>query len=137
MINRGRILLAYGRECNWKYIMPAPRGDAVLKNTNTETANAKVPQLYDLSADLGETKKFAVAEPTRTAAMAEKLAEIQKAGRTRPCGAVGGGWGIGVAVCSGVAGSVRLMRAGCISPRAVARKRSVDSSHMTPFGFLR
>ncbi len=77
----GRLAL---REGNWKFIAPAPQGFAVQKNTNTETANLPAPQLYDLSTDLGETKNLAVAEPARTAAMAEKLAALQKAGRTRP-----------------------------------------------------
>lgn len=77
----GRLAL---REGNWKYIAPAPQGVAVAKNTNTETANLREPQLYDLAADVGETKNLASADAARTAAMAEKLASLQKAGRTRP-----------------------------------------------------
>jgi len=70
------------REGNWKFIAPA-QGVAVQKNTNTETANLPTPQLYDLAADVGETKNLAAAQPERTAAMAEKPAALQKAGRTR------------------------------------------------------
>ncbi|MCX6953576.1 MAG: arylsulfatase [Verrucomicrobia bacterium] len=77
----GRLAL---REGKWKYIVPAPQGVAVQKNTNTETANLPSPQLYDLTTDIGETKNLAAAEPARVAAMAEKLTALQKAGRTRP-----------------------------------------------------
>ena len=76
----GRLALRAG---NWKFIAPAPQGVAVLKNTNTETANLPEAQLYDLSVDAGETTNLAEADPTRTSAMAAQLAAAQKAGRTR------------------------------------------------------
>jgi arylsulfatase A-like enzyme len=77
----GRLAL---REGNWKFIVPAPQGVAVQKNTNTETANSPQPQLYDLAADPGEKNNLAAAEPDRVKAMGDKLAALQKTPRTRP-----------------------------------------------------
>ena len=77
----GRLAL---REGNWKFIAPAPQGVAFQKATNTETANLPAPQLYDLAADIGETKNLAAAEPARTQALAAKLAALQHAARSRP-----------------------------------------------------
>jgi arylsulfatase A-like enzyme len=72
------------RDGHWKFIAPAPKGVAVQKDTNTETANLPAPQLYDLSADPGETKNLAEAEPARAAALAAQLDALQKAGHSRP-----------------------------------------------------
>ena len=71
------------REGNWKFIAPA-QGVALQVNTHTETANLPAPQLYDLSTDVGEKKNLAADEKARTTAMAERLAALQKTGRTRP-----------------------------------------------------
>ena len=43
---------------NWKYIEPS-NGSPINKNTNTETGNLKVPQLYNLSIDIGEKNNVA------------------------------------------------------------------------------
>lgn len=75
----GRLALRDGR---WKYIEPAA-GLAVSKNTNTETANASVPQLYDLEADPGETRNLADAEPGRVTTLAKKLESIRSHSSSR------------------------------------------------------
>lgn len=72
------------REGPWKYIAPAPQGQPLQKNTNTETANSPQPQLYDLAADPGERNNVAAAHPERVKAMAEKLSALQRSARTRP-----------------------------------------------------
>ena len=66
------------REGSWKYIPPdnAPK---VNENTHTEMGTDPEPQLYDLSADIGETKNLAAARPDRVKSMAEKLREITRA----------------------------------------------------------
>ena len=46
------------RKGNWKFI-PANKGQALLKETKTETANAPQPQLYDLASDPGERNNVA------------------------------------------------------------------------------
>ncbi len=75
----GRLALRDGR---WKYIEPAA-GLAVSKNTNTETANASVPQLYDLEADPGETRNLADTEPGRVTTLAKKLESIRSHSSSR------------------------------------------------------
>lgn len=47
---------------SWKYIEPS-NGPAIQKATNTELGNLPRPQLYDLKADLGETKNVAEQNP--------------------------------------------------------------------------
>ena len=76
----GRLAL---REGPWKFI-PAGSGRAVMANTGTETGEAPVDQLYDLSHDLGETSNVAAQHPERTKAMAARLQSIREAGRSRP-----------------------------------------------------
>jgi arylsulfatase A-like enzyme len=76
----GRLAL---REGTWKYI-PAGGGPAVQRNTNTETGNAPVDQLYDLANDLGETRNLAAEHPDRLRAMADRLRALREAGRSRP-----------------------------------------------------
>ena len=51
------------RQGNWKYIEPNNK-QRVSSNTNIELGNDTAPQLYDLSADPGETKNLAAV--TRT-----------------------------------------------------------------------
>jgi arylsulfatase A-like enzyme len=69
------------REGAWKYIEPS-EGRAVNEETKTELGNAPVPQLYDLAADLGETRNLAPAHPDRVARMQERLRQIRA--RTGP-----------------------------------------------------
>jgi arylsulfatase A-like enzyme len=76
----GRLALRQGE---WKYI-PAGPGPAVQRNTNTETGNAPVDQLYDLAHDLGETQNVAAEHPDRVRAMAARLRSLRAAGRSRP-----------------------------------------------------
>jgi arylsulfatase A-like enzyme len=73
----GRLAL---REGPWKYI-PAGPGPAVQRNTNTETGNAPMDQLYDLAHDLGETTNVASEHPDRIKAMADRLRSIREARR--------------------------------------------------------
>jgi arylsulfatase A-like enzyme/type 1 glutamine amidotransferase len=69
------------REGTWKYIEPS-EGRAVNEETKTELGNAPAPQLYDLAADLGETRNLAPAHPDRVAQMQERLRQIRA--RTAP-----------------------------------------------------
>jgi len=64
------------REGAWKYISPGT-GPKIEPNTRTEMGTDPGPQLYNLAADLGETRNLATAHETRVAEMAEKLRKIQ------------------------------------------------------------
>ncbi|HTX37700.1 MAG TPA: arylsulfatase [Bryobacteraceae bacterium] len=66
------------RDGTWKYISPGT-GPKIEKNTNTEMGTDPGPQLYDLAADLGETRNLAARQPARVTAMAEKLRRIRGA----------------------------------------------------------
>lgn len=70
----GRLALREGR---WKYIEPS-NGPRRSEPTNTELANDPSPQLYDLDADIGETRNLAAQHPERVKAMADRLAAIRK-----------------------------------------------------------
>jgi arylsulfatase A-like enzyme len=61
---------------NWKYIEPNNK-QKINKDTNTELGNDTVPQLYDLSADPGETRNMASSNPERVASMATALDRIR------------------------------------------------------------
>ena len=65
---------------NWKYIEPG-KGPAVLGNTQIETGNAPGPQLYDLSADPGETKNVAAEHPGKVQEMQQRLDQVRAAGQ--------------------------------------------------------
>jgi arylsulfatase A-like enzyme len=71
------------RQGQWKFI-PAGNGPKLNRLTNTEMGNDKMPQLYDLAADPGETKNLAVKEPQRLAEMRKKLESIKTGGSSRP-----------------------------------------------------
>jgi len=71
------------RQGQWKFI-PAGNGPKFNRLTNTEMGNDKMPQLYDLAADPGETKNLAVQEPQRLAEMRKKLESIKTGGSSRP-----------------------------------------------------
>ncbi len=68
------------RAGNWKYISPS-QGPKRNANTNTDTGNDPVGQLYDLSADPGEMKNLAAEQPQRVAEMAAQVEKIRSAGR--------------------------------------------------------
>ena len=66
------------RDGTWKYISPG-KGPKIEKNTNTEMGTDPEPQLYDLSADIGETKNLRAQHPAKVKEMAEKLRKIRGA----------------------------------------------------------
>lgn len=67
------------RKNNWKYIAPL-NGDkkmpAFLANKGIETGMAKVPQLYDLSADPGEQKNLAESLPQVVSEMQQYIQSV-------------------------------------------------------------
>jgi len=67
----------------WKLISPH-EGRKVNPETNTELGNDPQPQLYDLSADLGERRNVAGEHPEVLRELAEQLARIRLDGRSRP-----------------------------------------------------
>ena len=64
------------REANWVYIPPYP-GDAFVTNKAVESGTAPEPQLYDLSADVGQRANLAAAQPGRVRAMGALLESIR------------------------------------------------------------
>jgi arylsulfatase A-like enzyme len=64
------------RDGTWKCIAPG-KGPKMNVNTNTEMGTDPEPQLYDLSADIGETKNIAAQQPARVEQMAQALAKIR------------------------------------------------------------
>ena len=70
------------RQGQWKLIEPSA-GQKVNRNTNTETGSDPAGQLYDLAADLGETKNVASAHPERVKAMSALLQKLREQGRSR------------------------------------------------------
>jgi arylsulfatase A-like enzyme len=68
------------RNGQWKYIEPG-RGAKVSANTNTEMGNDPAGQLYDLGADLGETKNLAGDKQDKVQALIESLDAARRAGR--------------------------------------------------------
>jgi arylsulfatase A-like enzyme len=67
----------------WKLISPS-QGRKVNPETNTELGNDPQPQLYDLSADLGETRNLAGEHPDVVKDLTARLERIRKEGRSRP-----------------------------------------------------
>jgi arylsulfatase A-like enzyme len=65
------------RDGTWKYITPG-RGPKVDTATNTELGTDSAPQLYDLAADIGETKNLAAEQAAKVAQMAARLGEIAR-----------------------------------------------------------
>ncbi|GIU79606.1 MAG: arylsulfatase [Bryobacteraceae bacterium] len=76
----GSLALIAGR---WKYVAPG-KGPKINTNTNTELGNDPGPQLYDLARDPGERINLASHHPARVRSMAQQLAQIRSAARTRP-----------------------------------------------------
>ncbi len=70
------------RHGTWKYIPPG-KGPKRQQNTGVESGKDEKGQLFDLSRDLGEKMNVLSEHPDKAAAMAAKLEEIQKSGRSR------------------------------------------------------
>jgi arylsulfatase A-like enzyme len=70
------------RQGDWKYIEPG-QGPKVVAQTNTETGNHPAGQLYDLGADLGETKNLAAGQPERVKEMSAFLERLRTQGKSR------------------------------------------------------
>jgi arylsulfatase A-like enzyme len=75
----GRLSVIKG---DWKYIEPGP-GVKLEVNTNTETGNDPLPQLYDLKSDIGEKNNIASQNPAVVKELTELLLKIKDGGRTR------------------------------------------------------
>ena len=67
---------------HWKYIEPS-EGPKVNRNTNTELGNDPMGQLYNLAADLGETRNLASEHPDRVKEMSALLQKLREQGRSR------------------------------------------------------
>jgi arylsulfatase A len=63
---------------NWKYI-PPNNGNAYLALTGIESGNARSPQLYDLSKDVGEKVNLAEKNPEKVKELADLLKTIRDA----------------------------------------------------------
>jgi arylsulfatase A-like enzyme len=75
----GRLTILKG---NWKFIEPGP-GVKVEINTNTETGNDPLPQLYNLKNDIGEKNNVASQNPEIVKGLSMLLSKIRDDGRTR------------------------------------------------------
>ncbi len=73
--SNGRLSLIRG---DWKFIEPGP-GVKVQVNTNTETGNDPLPQLYNLRTDLGERNNVAL----ENSSIVNELTELLKSVRER------------------------------------------------------
>jgi arylsulfatase A-like enzyme len=76
----GTLSLVAGK---WKLIAPS-QGPAFSQQTSTELGNDPKPQLYDLTADLGERRNVAAGHPELVRELKERLARIQESWRSRP-----------------------------------------------------
>jgi arylsulfatase A-like enzyme len=74
--SNGRLSLIKG---DWKYIEPGP-GAKINENTNTETGNDLLTQLYNLKIDLGERNNVAAVNPYTVKDLSDLLQSI-KAGK--------------------------------------------------------
>jgi arylsulfatase A-like enzyme len=74
----GRLTIIKG---DWKYIEPGG-GAKIQVNTNTETGNDPLPQLYNLKTDLGERNNVAPDNQAVVKELTELLKKIRE-GRTR------------------------------------------------------
>ena len=75
----GRLTIIKG---DWKFIEPGS-GIKLQVNTNTETGNDQLPQLYNLRSDLGEKNNVAPQNPVVVKELTELLQKIKDDGRTR------------------------------------------------------
>jgi arylsulfatase A-like enzyme len=62
---------------DWKYIEPGP-GAKIQVNTNTETGNDPLPQLYNLGTDIGEKNNVASQHPLIVKELTELLRKIRE-----------------------------------------------------------
>jgi arylsulfatase A-like enzyme len=67
---------------DWKYITPGP-GAKINVETNTETGNDPLPQLYNLKSDLGERNNLAEQKPFIVNELTLILNKIRDDGRSR------------------------------------------------------
>jgi arylsulfatase A-like enzyme len=67
---------------NWKYIEPGG-GVKIEVNTNTETGNDTIPQLYNLKNDIGEKINVEDQNPLIVKELKDQLDKIKNDGRTR------------------------------------------------------
>jgi arylsulfatase A-like enzyme len=71
--SNGRLSFIKG---DWKFIEPGP-GVKIQVNTNTETGNDPLPQLYNLKTDLGEKKNVAAENPAIVKELTDLLQSIK------------------------------------------------------------
>jgi arylsulfatase A-like enzyme len=64
------------RQGRWKLI-ESSKGPALNRQVNIETGNLGQVQLYDLTADPGETRNLAATEPTQVAELQQLLDQIR------------------------------------------------------------
>ena len=67
---------------DWKYIEAGP-GPGLQLNTNTETGNNPLPQLYNMNSDIGEKNNVAKHNPDLVQELTQLLKKIRDDGRTR------------------------------------------------------
>jgi arylsulfatase A-like enzyme len=67
---------------DWKYIEAGP-GPGIQLNTNTETGNNPLPQLYNMNSDIGEKHNVAKHNPDLVKELTQLLKKIRDDGRTR------------------------------------------------------
>jgi hypothetical protein len=60
---------------DWKYLAPS-NGPAVMRDKNMETGNSKLPQLYNIKKDIGESNNLASRYPEKIAELDELLKDI-------------------------------------------------------------
>jgi arylsulfatase A-like enzyme len=77
--SNGRLSIIKG---DWKFIEPGP-GPKLNINTNIETGNDTVLQLYNLKTDLGEKNNVAADNPAIVKELTDLLQKIKDDGRTR------------------------------------------------------
>jgi arylsulfatase A-like enzyme len=75
----GRLSIIKG---DWKFIEPGP-GPKLQVNTNTETGNDPLPQLYNMNSDIGEKQNVAKYNHDLVSELTELLRKIKDDGRTR------------------------------------------------------
>lgn len=68
---------------NWKYIEPSG-GVAINRNVNIETGYNPAPQLYNLSADIGEKTNVAEQNPQVVSELATLLKQVKEEGSKQP-----------------------------------------------------
>jgi len=73
------------RQGRWVLIPPHP-GPAFMRHCGIETGLASAPQLYDLTADLGQRRDLAAERTDLVARLSARLAQIRAGSRTAPAG---------------------------------------------------